>query len=297
MSPRSNPESPSREPLRIAVPRSRAEEVIDRHIGEARSLQADSDQVATDEHYDSWDKRRQRWIKLTAEGLRSIYTNPDPVEEFIGAADPPNYIGGGSVAESFEWQRKEVDSGNNCLVSLRERLEYVEALGDASAVTAGPAEEVPEQGQQIFIVHGHANDVKEAVGRLLEKVGNHKVVILHEQPSEGRTLIEKFEDHAGVSDTAVVLLTADDVGGVMPNDGAGPDLSPRARQNVVFELGFFVGRFGRSRVVVLYGKGVELPSDFKGVVYIPLDDDSWRYKLLQELRSAGLDLDLNELPA
>ena len=106
---------------------------------------------------------------------------------------------------------------------------------------------------------------QEAVGRLLEKPGGHEVVILHEQPNEGRTLIEKFEDHASAGDHAVVLLTGDDVGGEVPVDGKDPVLNPRGRQNVVFELGFFVGRLGRSRAVVLYEEGVELPSDFKGL--------------------------------
>jgi predicted nucleotide-binding protein len=287
--------SQSPEPLRIAVPRSRAEQVIDRHAAEGSTLQADSDQVVTDEHYEEWNSKRQRWIKLTAQGLRSIYAGPEPAEEFSAAADPPLYVGGGSVADDFKWQRKEVDAGINTLASLRERLEYLEAPGDGSAVVESA--EAVVQDRKIFVVHGHASEVKEAVSRLLEKTGAHDVVILHEQPSEGRTLIEKFEDHAQASDTAVILLTADDVGGAAPEAGAAaPSLSPRARQNVVFELGFFVGRLGRSRVVVLYEEGVELPSDFKGVVYISISDDSWRYKLLQELRSAGLTYDLNKIP-
>lgn len=263
--------------------------MIDRHIGEGQSLQADSDQVVTEEHYNEWENRRERWVNLTADALRSIYSNDEPPEEFERAAHRQAYVI--RAGEEFALSKERLDTAINTLKSLRERLEYLESPAEAADV-APDRSPSPAGSERIFVVHGHADDVKEAVGRLLEKTGNHEVVILHEQPSEGRTLIEKFEDHAGTSDHAVVLLTSDDVGG----DGADPELRLRARQNVVFELGFFVGRLGRSRVVVLYEEGVELPSDFKGVVYLPLADDSWRYKLLKELQSAGLTYDLNKIP-
>lgn len=74
-------------------------------------------------------------------------------------------------------------------------------------------------------------------------------------------------------------------------------MRPRARQNVVLELGFFAGHLGRSRITVLYEPGVELPSDWLGVLYVPIDDGGgWRYRLLTELRSAGLSYDLNSVP-
>ncbi len=281
------------EPLRITVSRSRAEQVIDRHIGEGQSLQADSDQVVTEEHYNEWDHRRERWVNLTADGLRSIYSNDEPPGEFERAAHRQAYVI--RAGEEFELSKGQLDTAINTLKSLRERLEYLESPAEAADV-APDRSPSPAGGDRIFVVHGHADDVKEAVGRLLEKTGDHEIVILHEQPSEGRTLIEKFEDHADASAHAVVLLTADDVGGAAPKDSADPRLHSRARQNVVFELGFFVGRLGRSRVVVLYEEGVELPSDFKGVVYLSLADDSWRYKLLKELQSAGLTYDLNKIP-
>jgi predicted nucleotide-binding protein len=283
------------EPVRLAVARSRAEEVMDRHIGEGRTLQADSDQVVTEEHHDDWEKRRQRWVKLTGEGLRSIYTSEEPQKEFESSARAPRIIGDAGAAQEFNWEREAVGRSINTLESLRERLEYLESPAESSALPQPPLE--PRGDEKVFLVHGHASEAKETVGRLLEKTGDHEVVILHEQPSEGRTLIEKFEDHAKASDHAIVLLTADDVGGEALVGGAEPDLQPRARQNVVFELGFFAGSLGRSHVAVLYEAGVELPSDFKGVVYIPLDEGgTWRFQLLTELRGAGLTYDLNRIP-
>lgn len=278
--------------LQLTKSRSQAEAIIDRHLEDGRKL-VDAQVVSTEAEYQAWRESWERWVKLTAEGLKSAYSNPEPAKEFRDTSRTASIIGG-DINTEFEWQREALGRGINTLQSLRERLEYVEAPGDAAEPAPASATEPGEE--QIFIVHGHAEDTKEAVGRLLEKTGDHAVVVLHEQPNEGRTLIEKFEDHARASDLAVVLLTADDVGGPAPADSGQPTLLPRGRQNVVFELGFFVGRLGRSRVVVLIDEGVEQPSDFRGVVYISLDDDSWRYKLLQELRGAGLSFDLNKLP-
>jgi predicted nucleotide-binding protein len=116
-------------------------------------------------------------------------------------------------------------------------------------------------------------------------------VILHDQASRGRTLIEKFEEVGSASGFAVAILTADDEGRAKGEE----DLHPRGRQNVVFEFGFFVGYLGRAHTVVLYEHGVELPSDLDGLVYIPYDAaGSWKMQLAKELNAAGVDVDLNK---
>ena len=107
----------------------------------------------------------------------------------------------------------------------------------------------PKSTNQVFVIHGHDESARESVARFLEKL-ELEPIILHEQPNKGRTIIEKFEDYADVR-FAVVLLTPDDVGAV--KDRA-DDLRPRARQNVVFEFGFFIGKLGRERVCAL-GEG------------------------------------------
>ena len=143
---------------------------------------------------------------------------------------------------------------------------------------------------EVFIVHGRDNEAKETVARFLENL-DLKAVILHEQSNQGRTIIEKFEQHAQVG-FAVALLTPDDVGALQDNSN---DLKPRARQNVVFELGYFLGRLGRERVCALTKGDVEIPSDYAGVVYIPLDDfGGWKMKLIEELRNV-FDVDANKL--
>jgi predicted nucleotide-binding protein len=131
----------------------------------------------------------------------------------------------------------------------------------------------------------------ETVARFLEKL-DQDVIILREQPNEGRTVIEKFEDYADVG-FAVVLLTPDNKGGLA--DQPTEKQKPRARQNVVFELGYFIGRLGRSRVCALYREGVEIPSDYSGVAYIPMDDKGgWRLDLAKEMKAAKLHIDMNK---
>jgi len=144
----------------------------------------------------------------------------------------------------------------------------------------------------VFLAHGHNEAIREMSARLLERLGL-EVIILHEQASGSDTVIEKLERYANVH-FAVVIMTADDIGG--KRSSADNVLADRARQNVVLELGYFMGKIGRRRVCVLYEKGVELPSDYYGVVYIELDNfGAWRYSLAKELKGAGLEVDLNKL--
>jgi predicted nucleotide-binding protein len=142
--------------------------------------------------------------------------------------------------------------------------------------------------KRVFVVHGHDTGAKEMVARYLERLGL-QAVILHEQANEGRTVIEKIEAHSDVG-FAVILLTPDDVGG--PKTDA-INLMPRARQNVILELGYFLGKLKRSRVCALYKPGVEIPSDYQGVLWIELDDKgAWRVSLAQEFSNARLPIDV-----
>jgi len=120
---------------------------------------------------------------------------------------------------------------------------------------------------------------------------NLEPIVLPEQPNLGDTIIEKLERTSPVA-FAVVLLTPDDKGCPATDTST---LRPRAHQNVVFELGFFIGMLGGRKVCALYAEGVELPSDFQGVVYILFDaSGTWRLLLARELKASGLDIDLNK---
>lgn len=166
----------------------------------------------------------------------------------------------------------------------------VEELIAAAARPAKGSRPKRKSTRRVFIVHGRDDGAKEEVARYLSRL-NLTPVILHEQPSGGKTIIEKFETNADV-DFAVVLLTPDDVGGL--NDGSVPT-RPRARQNVILELGFFFGSLGRGRVAALHKGDLELPSDYAGIVFIEMDKaGAWKMTLAGEIRDAGIKIDLNK---
>lgn len=151
------------------------------------------------------------------------------------------------------------------------------------------------QNNQIFVVHGHDNEMKETVARVLKNVGLEPI-ILHEQENLGRTIIEKFESCSENVSFAVVLLSPDDFG--YKKNQLPESAIPRARQNVILELGYFMGKLGRKNVVALNkgGTDLEIPSDSLGIVYIPFDPYyGWKLTLAKELKVSGYDIDFSKL--
>jgi predicted nucleotide-binding protein len=180
---------------------------------------------------------------------------------------------------------------------MGERAEEVLMVGRELATTLQkPGETAPpvvaHVRDKIFVVHGHDEGARESVARFVEKIGL-TAIILQEQPNQGRTIIEKFVDYAREVGFAVVLLTPDDLGGA-----AATEMRTRARQNVIFELGYFVGSLGRGRACLLRKGEVEIPSDLYGVVYTDMDGaDGWKWQLARELRAAGFEFDANKVLA
>ncbi|MDE8644704.1 nucleotide-binding protein [Rhodococcus qingshengii] len=163
---------------------------------------------------------------------------------------------------------------------------------ELSGGTPAPAAETVPTGTNVFIVHGHSEARKNSVARFVRKLTGNEPIILHEQASSGKTVIEKFESHAGSVGYAVVLATADDFGRTASDELE----QPRARQNVIFEAGYFFGALGRDKVALLYDKNVERPSDTNGIVHIELDDaDGWQRLLAREIEAAGVGVDWSAL--
>ena len=140
---------------------------------------------------------------------------------------------------------------------------------------------------KIFIVHGHNGELKEAIARLIERQGI-EAIILHEQANLGNTIIEKFERNSDVG-AAICLFTADDVGRAKADNTE----RKRARQNVVFEAGYFIGKLGRKNVVIIADPGVEIPSDMQGIVCT--GSENWQFSVLKELKAMGFNIDYNKL--
>ena len=160
---------------------------------------------------------------------------------------------------------------------------------DEEKAAVSPAPQRNKAAKKVFIVHGRNEAAKEKVARFLEKLGVEHI-ILDEQPGQNDPIIQKFEKYAAQVGFAIVLMTADDVGAEKEEKN---NLKPRARQNVILELGFFMGRLGRDRVCSLVEEGVDNPSDYAGVEYVPLDAGAWKLKLIRELQAAGFNVDAN----
>ncbi|MPY71295.1 MAG: nucleotide-binding protein [Alphaproteobacteria bacterium] len=180
-------------------------------------------------------------------------------------------------------KRVALTSLKNAIDDLEDDLKHYEKGLPGRSPTISSAN---KDNKKVFIVHGHDEAARHELARFIEKA-SLQPIILHEQASGGRTIIEKIEEYSDVG-FAVVLLTPDDVGRSRDAD----ELQPRARQNVVAELFYFLGKLGRSRVCALKKNGIEIPSDIGGVIYIDMDHaGAWKTTLLREFEGAGYMID------
>ena len=165
-----------------------------------------------------------------------------------------------------------------------------EATPKSNALTSDKPSKTMDKSK-VFIVHGHDGEAKQAVARFVEKIG-FEAIILHEQASSGKTIIEKIEANSNVG-FAIVLYTPCDLGASKEK----PDQQkPRARQNVIFEHGYLIGKIGRKNVCALVKGDIEKPNDISGVVYIKIDEgDGWKYTVAKEMKTCGYDIDLNKI--
>ena len=199
------------------------------------------------------------------------------------------YIGGGPVDYVAPTRRNIANAVallKEAQRTLREDLaDHEHADTPETSIVVNNAQRALQR--KVFVVHGHDEGARETVARFLMQLG-FDPIILHEQANQGRTVMEKVEAHGEVG-FAVVLLTPDDEGSVK-----GGTSEPRVRQNVLLELGYFLGRLGRDKVCALKRGTVEIPSDFAGVVWESMDGNGWKQALGRELEAAGHEIDWNK---
>lgn len=273
-------------PPNLVEPRESARTKIEAQIDKGRQIRNRA--ISSKDELEQARAERSKWSKYNTELLTRLFDNTamaDEYNRFFGAVVPMNP----TLSEMIQDFREDMDDSITRLEAIRDRLDLIPE--PASAHSALPSSVGARKvGHDVFVVHGRDEAAKEAVARYIEKLGL-KAIILHEQPNAGRTIIEKFEVYSSVN-FAVVLLTPDDVGAPRDKSTEG---KARARQNVIFELGYFIGKLGRQQVCALYKEDVELPSDIYGVLYVPMDAaGAWRLMLAREMKQAGLPVDLNK---
>jgi hypothetical protein len=280
---------------RLSRPRSEAKSNLIEQIGKAEELKAKS--ITADAELAKAKGELSIFDSYNAEMLARLFDGDRYAREYMSVYQGPAALMVGPdyalpLTSRVKYFQEDVESRITVLQSILARLDLIpESFGPPSAAPPGD-----DRGRRdVFVIHGRDEAAKNAIAEFLRKVGLNPI-ILHEQPSQGRTVIEKLEKY---SDTAyaVALLTPDDEGRPKTSpENTSANLIPRARQNVIFELGFLSGKLGRGRVCALLKGEVERPSDYDGVVYVPLDpNDGWKLKLATELKAAKMDADFSRL--
>ena len=293
---------------RLLVSKEYAETKIERQLEIGRWLRTDRT-IQSEEELDEVRLEANKWskynedllVKLVDQGPAIGYTR----YQFGQRSDKEiRSIIDNSLIRIHDWFEYETDEFRSdmmisisSLEGIYDRLELYEELPDRTQYDIGNKNVVKASpisfGNEVFIVHGRDDGAKDAVALFIRDLGFNEI-ILDRKPNSGLTIIEKFEDHASNAEFAIALLTPDDVGAL--KEEADNELKSRARQNVILELGYFMGRLGRSKVCLLIKGKLENPSDLDGLLYVEMGDtEVWRMKVAKEMIQAGLPVDMNKL--
>lgn len=240
--------------------------------------------IHTEEDLKKVRKAHTTWEDYLKEYLKRAFSDDTLSEQFVNSSFGMSFSMNPSLDSIVVEFQESFESEITYLESLIERIDLIPTRDGSHQSSSNTL-----LNDNIFIVHGQKHEIKTEVARFIERI-KLKAIILDEQANEGKTIIEKFEHYSSTCRTAIVILTADDK--VVADDDS--KIIYRARQNVIFELGYFLSSLKREGVIALYEDNVEVPSDFYGVLYVSLKDD-WKFKVARELKKRGLNIDLNAL--
>lgn len=292
MANRKTPALVQKHPTELTIPKEQLKVELEHRINigkelHLRSIQTQQELAEVKDDFNDWDDYNLEYLKycfnIEYNEYRKTYNGPSMAFASLDGLSSPAE----QIIELKDNIKKKVKN-------LSQLLNKANLLKISTAVN----EQVkPNQIKQeldtskVFIVHGHDSEAETKTIRFVEKLGL-EAIVLHEQASSSRTIIEKIEDYSNVG-FGIVLYTACDVGAKASPD---PDLQDRARQNVVFEHGFLIGKIGREKVCPIVKGNIETPNDISGVVYTQMDEGgAWQYKVANEMKAIGYNIDLNKL--
>lgn len=269
----------------LIVPRDKASEQLSHRIMEGEKLVDLSSSITNDYMLKSLRDDYYSWDEFNNELLGRIFSTEKYRNEYAGGA-LFSTLRDMSFSERIDKLVSDIRAKIRKIRSISDRLDIIpESIETMINSSVNPSQN-KSNDRRVFIVHGRNEQVKVNVARFIERAGL-EAIILHEQANKGTaTVIDKLEANTGVG-FAIVILTGDDEG-KLKSDSI--NSTPRARQNVVFEWGYLIGKLGRSRVMALYEPGVDIPSDLGGVTYTLIDaQGTWRNEVARELDAAGIE--------
>lgn len=243
--------------------------------------------ITNELHIDEAKKEYRKWNDYNFEYLRRIFSTDEEATKYNR---PLHYAFlldsnlGRDIRDFFDDVKEKIHR----IDSLVERIDLIslEITSEASP------QNTIHITKKVFIVHGRDEVSKTNLEILLTEMGLEPIV-LHRQADEGQTVIEKFEKHGSDVAYAFILLTPDEIA-YLSNEDSLPDnerkKEKRARPNVIFEFGYFVGKLTRNRVCCLYTGDVEIPSDLKGLVYKRYHNsvEEVAYSIQKDLKVVGI---------
>lgn len=283
---------PAKLTMELAVSRDNAKQRLQDRINQGMELK--QRQVGTREALDEFSNSYGKWDRFNSELLRRIFTTDEAAKEY-------DYWGVGiisfrepALSERIADVYKDIDKKTHRLDSIVERLELIPLSSQLAPTEPVRLSSILPKTKKVFVVHGHDEIAKTGLEVFLHEIGLEPIV-LHRQADVGLTVIEKFEKHSDVG-YAFILLTPDEVA-YLASDETKADAERkkelRARPNVIFEFGYFIGKLGRSKVCCLYTGAVSLPSDVNGMIYKRYDKsiEEVAYSVIKDLKASGYEVD------
>lgn len=283
---------PAKLTMELAVSRDNAKQRLQDRINQGMELK--QRQVGTREALDEFSNSYGKWDRFNSELLRRIFTTDEAAKEY-------DYWGVGiisfrepALSERIADVYKDIDKKTHRLDSIVERLELIPLSSQLAPTEPVRLSSILPKTKKVFVVHGHDEIAKTGLEVFLHEIGLEPIV-LHRQADVGLTVIEKFEKHSDVG-YAFILLTPDEVA-YLASDETKADAERkkelRARPNVIFEFGYFIGKLGRSKVCCFYTGAVSLPSDVNGMIYKRYDKsiEEVAYSVIKDLKASGYEVD------
>lgn len=282
--------------MELLIPISEAKEKLLKRITRGNELVSIS--ISNEIEFESVRDEFYRWDAFNKELLSGIFTTDRHLKNYEGwlnddFALTSLSLRSVSISQKIKTLHNKMYQKLHSLDLIVEKLDIalIQQKQNDLNVPLNTKSSTDKATNKVFVVHGHNESAKNNLDIFLRENGLEPIV-LHRQADEGLTIIEKFEKHSEVG-YAFILLTPDEIAYLKAEDSKPDDERKkeyRARPNVIFEFGYFIGKLGRSRVCCLHTGNVSLPSDVNGMIYKSFNNNNIEeaaYSILKDLRAAG----------